>query len=223
LKILVIEDEKNVAGFIKRGLEKEEYTVVVAHDGAEGLNQALTGDYTIVILDLTLPQKDGLTLLRELREAGSQVPVLILSARGTTEDIVSGLDAGSDGYLPKPFEFAELLARVKVLLRRSSQDRGAEVFFADLRLDPVSHKVWRGGKEIDLTGKEYGLLEYLMRNPGTVVTRKQIAENVWEETFDVFTNIADVYVNYLRKKVDADFPAKLIRTVRGQGYALLED
>jgi DNA-binding response OmpR family regulator len=223
VKILVIEDEKNVAGFIKRGLEEEEYTVTIAHDGVEGLKQALTGDYSVVILDLMLPKKDGLTLLRELREAGSQVPVLILSARGTTEDIVSGLDVGSDGYLPKPFTFAELLARVRVLLRRSTQDRGAEVFFADLRLDPVFHKVWRSGTEINLTAKEYALLEYLARNPNTVVSRKMIAENVWEKTFDAFSNIVDVYVNYLRKKVDADFPVKLIRTVRGQGYALSED
>ena len=223
MKILVVEDEIKVAGFIKRGLEADEYSVTVAHDGVEGLKQALTGDYSVVILDLTLPKKDGLTLLHELREAGSLVPVLILSARGTSEDIVSGLDAGSDGYLPKPFAFAELLARVRVLLRRSTQDRGAEVFFADLRLDPVSHKVWRSGTEINLTAKEYGLLEYLVRNPNTVVSRKMIAENVWEETFDVFTNIVDVYVNYLRKKVDADFPVKLIRTVRGQGYALSED
>jgi DNA-binding response OmpR family regulator len=170
-----------------------------------------------------LPKKDGLTVIHELREAGNQVPVLMLTARGTTEDIVSGLDAGSDDYLTKPFAFAELLARVRALLRRSDQDRGAEITFADLRLDPVSHKVWRSGKEIDLTAKEYGLLEYLMRNPNTVRSRLMIAEHCWDYSFDAFTNIIDVYVNYLRKKVDKDFPTKLIHTVRGQGYILREE
>jgi DNA-binding response OmpR family regulator len=222
LKILVVEDEKKVAGLIKRGLEDEEYTVTVVHDGVAGLKQGLEGDYNLVILDLMLPKKDGLTVIHELREAGSHVPVLMLTARGTTDDIVSGLDAGSDDYLAKPFILAELLARVRALLRRSEMDRGAEVLFADLRLDPVSHKVWRSGMEIDLTEKEYGLLEYLMRNPNTVLSRKMIADHVWDYEFDTFTNIIDVYVNYLRKKVDKNFPVKLINTARGQGYILRE-
>jgi DNA-binding response OmpR family regulator len=222
MKILVVEDEKKVAGFIKRGLEEDEYSVTVVHDGVEGLKQALAGEYSLVILDLMLPKKDGLAVIKELREAGNLVPVLMLTARGTTEDIVSGLDAGSDDYLTKPFAFAELLARVRALLRRGEQDRGAEIFFADLRLDPVSHKVWRSGTEIDLTAKEYGLLEYLVRNPNTVLSRAMIAEHVWDYAFDSFTNIIDVYVNYLRKKVDKDYPAKLIHTVRGQGYILRE-
>jgi two-component system, OmpR family, copper resistance phosphate regulon response regulator CusR len=222
MKILVVEDEKKVAGFIKRGLEEDEYSVSVVHDGVEGLKQAQTGEYSLVILDLMLPKKDGLAVIKELREAGSLVPVLMLTARGTTEDIVSGLDAGSDDYLTKPFAFAELLARVRALLRRGEQDRGAEIFFADLRLDPVSHKVWRSGTEIDLTAKEYGLLEYLVRNPNKVLSRAMIAEHVWDYAFDSFTNIIDVYVNYLRKKVDKDYPAKLIHTVRGQGYILRE-
>jgi len=222
MKILVVEDEKKVAGFIKRGLEEDDYTVSVVHDGVEGLKQALTGEYSLVILDLMIPKKDGLAVIKELRESGSLVPVLMLTARGTTEDIVSGLDAGSDDYLTKPFAFAELLARVRALLRRSEQDRGAEIFFADLRLDPVSHKVWRSGTEIDLTAKEYGLLEYLVRNPNTVLSRAMIAEHVWDYAFDSFTNIIDVYVNYLRKKVDKDYPTKLIHTVRGQGYILRE-
>lgn len=222
MKILVIEDEKKVASFIKRGLEEDQYEVAVAHDGADGLKQALSGDFSLLIVDVMLPKKDGLTLVRELREAGKPLPVLMLTARGTTEDIVSGLDAGSDDYLTKPFAFAELTARVRALLRRGEQDRGAEIHFADLRLDPVSHKVWRGGKEIDLTAKEYGLLEYLVRNPNTVLTRAMIAEHVWDYAFDSFTNIIDVYVNYLRKKVDKDYPVKLIHTVRGQGYILRE-
>ncbi|MBT1071239.1 response regulator transcription factor [Pelotalea chapellei] len=222
MKILVVEDEKKVAGFIKRGLEEDQYEVMVTYDGAEGLKQALAGDFSLVILDVMLPKKDGLAVVKELREAGKHIPVLMLTARGTTDDIVSGLDAGSDDYLTKPFAFAELTARVRALLRRGEQDRGAEIHFADLRLDPVSHKVWRGDKEIDLTAKEYGLLEYLVRNPNTVLSRAMIAEHVWDYAFDSFTNIIDVYVNYLRKKVDKDYPTKLIHTVRGQGYILRE-
>ncbi len=222
MKILVVEDEKKVAGFIKRGLEEDSYKVTVTHDGVEGLKLALEEDFSLVILDVMLPKKDGLAVIKELRAAGRHVPVLMLTARDTTEDIVSGLDAGSDDYLTKPFAFAELLARVRALLRRGEQDRGAEILFADLRLDPVAHKVWRSGVEIDLTAKEYGLLEYMMRNPSTVLSRAMIAEHVWDYAFDSFTNIIDVYVNYLRKKVDKDFPVKLIHTVRGQGYILRE-
>lgn len=222
MKILVVEDEKKVAGFIKRGLEEDDYKVSVTYDGAEGLKLALEEDFSLVILDVMLPKKDGLTVIKELRAAGKHVPVLMLTARDTTEDIVSGLDAGSDDYLTKPFAFAELLARVRALLRRGEQDRGAEILFADLRLDPVAHKVWRSGTEIDLTAKEYGLLEYMMRNPNMVLSRAMIAEHVWDYAFDSFTNIIDVYVNYLRKKVDKDFSVKLIHTVRGQGYILRE-
>jgi heavy metal response regulator len=222
MKILVVEDEKKVAGFIKRGLEEDQYEVTVTHDGVDGLKQALEGDYSLIILDLMLPKKDGLSVVKELREAGKRTPVLMLTAKTTTEDIVCGLDAGSDDYLTKPFAFAELTARVRALLRREGQDRGAEITFADLRLDPVSHKVWRGKTEIDLTAKEYGLLEYLMRNPNTVLSRAMIADHVWDYAFDSFTNIIDVYVNYLRKKVDKDFATKLIHTVRGQGYVMRE-
>lgn len=222
MKILVVEDEKKVAGFIKRGLEEDDYSVTIVHDGVEGLKQSQTGEYSLAILDVMIPKKDGLAVIRELREGGSQMPVLMLTARGTTEDIVSGLEAGADDYLTKPFAFAELLARVRALLRRSEQDRGAEIFFADLRLDPVSHKVWRSGNEIDLTAKEYGLLEYLVRNPNKVLSRAMIAEHVWDYAFDSFTNIIDVYVNYLRKKIDKDYSTKLIHTVRGQGYILRE-
>jgi heavy metal response regulator len=222
MNILVVEDEKKVAGFIKRGLEEDGYQVTVTHDGADGLKQALEGDYGMVILDLMLPKKDGLTIVKELREAGKHIPVLILTAKASTEDVVSGLDAGSDDYLTKPFAFSELTARVRALLRREGKDRGAEITFADLRLDPVSHKVWRGKTEIELTAKEYGLLEYLMRNTNTVLSRAMIADHVWDYAFDSFTNIIDVYVNYLRKKVDKDFPVKLIHTVRGQGYVMRE-
>lgn len=222
MKILVVEDEKKVAGFIKRGLEEDGYQVTVTHDGADGLKLALEGDYSLAILDVMLPKKDGLAIVRELREAGKGIPVLMLTAKASTEDVVSGLDAGSDDYLTKPFAFAELTARVRALLRREGRDRGAELTFADLRLDPVSHKVWRGKTEIELTAKEYGLLEYLMRNPNMVLSRAMIADHVWDYAFDSFTNIIDVYVNYLRKKVDKDFPVKLIHTARGQGYVMRE-
>ncbi|APG28527.1 DNA-binding response regulator [Syntrophotalea acetylenivorans] len=222
MRVLVVEDEKKVASFIKRGLEEESFSVDVAYDGEEGLDMAANNPYDVILMDLMLPKKDGLSVIRELREQDIATPVLCLTAKDAVEDIVEGLETGSDDYLTKPFAFGELLARVKALLRRTSKDRGAEIFFADLRLDPVSHKVWRSDKEIDLTAKEYGLLEYFMRNPNEVLTRAMIAEHVWDYTFDSFTNIIDVYVNYLRKKVDRDYDTKLIHTVRGVGYVLKE-
>ncbi len=222
MRVLVVEDEKKVASFIKRGLEEESYSVDVAYDGEEGLEMASSNPYDVIHIDLKKKKKDGLSVIRELREKDIVTPVLCLTAKDAVEDIVEGLDTGSDDYLTKPFAFGELLARVRALLRRTSKDRGAEIYFADLRLDPVSHKVWRSDKEIDLTAKEYGLLEYFMRNPNEVLTRAMIAEHVWDYTFDSFTNIIDVYVNYLRKKVDRDFETKLIHTVRGVGYVLKE-
>ncbi|NTV49483.1 MAG: response regulator transcription factor [Geobacteraceae bacterium] len=222
MKILIVEDEKKVASFIKRGLEDDNYQVTLCYDGVDGLKRANSGDFNLIILDCMLPKKDGLTLLHELRESGNQVPVLMLTAKSETDDIVSGLDAGADDYIAKPFAFAELQARVRALIRRSEQDRGAEIRFADLRLDPVNHKVWRGQAEIVLTAKEYNLLAYMVRNAGNVLTRANIADNCWEYPFETFTNIIDVYINYLRKKVDGKFPTKLIHTVRGQGYILKE-
>ena len=179
-------------------------------------------EYDLILMDVMLPKKDGLSAIKEIREKNIQTPILCLTAKDTVDDIISGLDIGSDDYLTKPFAFAELVARVRALIRRGSQDRGAELYFADLRLDPVGHKVWRSSKEIDLTAKEYALLEYFMRNPNQVLTRTMIAEHVWDYTFDSFTNIIDVYVNYLRKKIDRDFDKKLIHTVRGVGYVLKE-
>lgn len=222
MKILIVEDEKKVASFIKRGLEDDNYQVTLSYDGADGLKRAVSGEFDLIILDCMLPKKDGLTVLHELREAGNQIPVLMLTAKAETTDVVSGLDAGADDYLVKPFAFAELQARVRALIRRSEQDRGAEIRFADLRLDPVNHKVWRGQTEIVLTAKEYNLLAYMVRNAGNVLTRANIADNCWEYPFETFTNIIDVYINYLRKKVDGKFPTKLIHTVRGQGYILKE-
>lgn len=222
MKILVIEDEKKIASFIKRGLEEGSYQVTLSHDGVDGFKRASSDEFDLIILDRMLPKKDGLSVLHELRSTGNQVPVLMLTAKAETDDVVSGLDAGADDYLAKPFVFAELLARVKALLRRSEQDRGAEIRFADLRLDPVNHKVWRGQIPIALTAKEYNLLAYMVRNAGNVLTRANIADNCWEYPFETFTNIIDVYINYLRKKVDGKFPNKLIHTVRGQGYILKE-
>jgi len=222
MKILIVEDEKKVASFIKRGLEDDSYQVTLSYDGVDGLKRASSGEFDLIILDYMLPKKDGLIVLRELREAGNQIPVLMLTAKAETADIVSGLDAGADDYLLKPFAFAELQARVRALIRRSEQDRGAEIRFADLRLDPVNHKVWRGQAEIVLTAKEYNLLAYMVRNAGTVLSRANIADNCWEYPFEKFTNIIDVYINYLRKKVDGKFPTKLIHTIRGQGYILKE-
>jgi heavy metal response regulator len=223
MKILVVEDEKKVASFIKRGLEEEKYEVVTIHDGEEGLNTASEKSFDLIILDVMLPKMDGVSIMKELRARKVLTPVLMLTAKNEVEDIVAGLDSGSDDYLTKPFAFAELLARVRALLRRSELDRGAEIRFSDLRLDPVTHKVWRAEKVIDLTAKEYALLEYLVRNPNQVLTRNMIAEHVWDYTFDSFTNIIDVYVNYLRKKIDRDAEKKLIHTVRGVGYILREE
>ncbi|HDR46414.1 MAG TPA: response regulator transcription factor, partial [Geoalkalibacter subterraneus] len=189
MRILVVEDEKKVASFIKRGLEEEGYAVDVAYDGDDGLDLAEHTPYDLILMDVMLPKKDGITVIREMRGRDIATPVLCLTAKDTVDDIVQGLDSGSDDYLTKPFAFAELLARVRALIRRGTQDRGAELRFADLRLDPVTHKVWRSEKEIDLTSKEYALLEYMMRNPNQVLTRTMIAEHVWDYTFDSFTNI----------------------------------
>lgn len=222
MRILVVEDEKKVAGFIKRGLEEEEFLVDVAHDGEEGVRMAMDVDYDLILMDVMLPKMDGLSAIKEIRARNNRTPVLCLTAKDNVDDIVAGLDSGSDDYLTKPFAFAELISRAKALIRRGSQDRGAELVFADLRLDPVGHKVWRGNQEIELTAKEYSLLEFFMRNPNQALTRTMIAEHVWDYTFDTFTNIIDVYVNYLRKKIDRDFDNKLIQTVRGVGYILKE-
>lgn len=222
MRILLVEDEEKVASFVKRGLEEEDYQVEISTDGEAGLELALNNHYDLIIMDVMLPKKDGLTVIRELREKNEEVPILCLTAKDSVDDVVAGLNSGSDDYLTKPFAFAELTARVRALLRRPQLDRGAEIFFSDLRLDPVAHKVWRSDQLIELTAKEYSLLEYFVRNPNQTLTRTQIAEHVWDYTFDSFTNIIDVYVNYLRKKVDKDFSVRLIHTVRGVGYVMKE-
>lgn len=223
MKILVVEDDKKIANFIKRGLEGEKYEVEVVHDYEEGYRRVLDGAYGLVILDVVLAKTDGLTLVRDLREKKILAPVLILTAKNTVEDVVAGLDAGADDYMKKPFAFPELLARVKALQRRSEQERGAKLYFADLCLDPVSHKVWLNETLIDLTAKEYELLHFFVRHPNQILTRNMIAEEVWQGGFDAFTNIIDVYVNYLRKKINRGKDKKLIHTVRGVGYILKEE
>lgn len=220
MKILIVDDDKKIADFIKRGLEEEGYEITVVYNGQQAIETALQQHFDLLILDVMLPGKDGLSVVSELRRNNVTSAVLMLTAKDSTQDIVAGLDAGSDDYLTKPFAFAELSARVRALAMRSGRDRGAVLTVADLMLDPVARKVWRDEKQIDLTAKEYGLLEYLVRNVDKVVTRTMIAEKVWEHTFDNFTNIIDVYINYLRKKVDKGFSCKLIHTVRGQGYTI---
>ena len=222
MRILVVEDERKVSTFIQRGLEEEGFSVDVAFDGEEGLRKAEAEPFDLILMDVMLPKMDGLTAIKSLRDKDIRTPVLCLTARDSVDDKVSGLDIGADDYLAKPFAFVELVARCRALIRRGSNDRGAEILFADLRLDPVAHKVWRAGEEITLTSKEYALMEYFIRNPNRVLTRLMIAENVWDYTFDSFTNIIDVYVNYLRNKIDQKFDKKLIHTVRGAGYALKE-
>ncbi|MGE0682690.1 MAG: winged helix-turn-helix domain-containing protein [Candidatus Binatia bacterium] len=222
MHILLVEDEKKVASFVQRGLEAEHYSVDVAYDGEEGLTRLFDGEYDMVILDVMLPKRDGLSLLREARKRGVQLPMLLLTARDTLPDKVAGLDQGADDYLTKPFAFEELLARVRALLRRGTPTQPVTLVLADLSLDPSSRQVTRAGIKIDLTAKEFALLEFFLRNPGRVLSRALIAQHVWGVDFDTFTNVIDVYVKYLRKKIDADFEPKLIHTVRGAGYVLKE-
>jgi len=220
MRILVIEDEVKIAQFIKRGLKEEGYAVDVANDGEEGHFLLSSNEYDAIILDLMLPKIDGLTLCRTLRKEGNQTPIVMLTAKDTVKDKVKGLDSGADDYLPKPFAFEELLARVRVLLRKKDSRVQTQLKVGDLSLDLLTHKVTRGDREIDLTVKEYALLEYLMRNAGNIVTRTMISEHVWDINFDTFTNVIDVYINYLRNKIDSGFPDKMIHTVRGKGYLL---
>jgi len=220
MRILIVEDEKKVASFIKKGLEEEHYAVDNAYDGESGLYMTEVNEYDLVVLDLMIPKIDGLEVLKRIRANRNNVPILVLTAKDSVEDIVRGLDAGCDDYLTKPFEFLEFLARIRALLRREKIDKEPILKIADLTLSLVTHKVMRGGKEIDLTAKEYSLLEYFMRNPDKILTRTMISEHVWDYHFDSMTNLVDVYVNYLRKKIDRGFELKLIHTVRGVGYLL---
>jgi heavy metal response regulator len=223
MRILVIEDEKKVASFIKKGLEEEHYAVDTAYDGETGLYMADVNEYDLIVLDLMIPKIDGLEVLKRIRSNKNNVPILVLTAKDTVEDIVKGLDSGCDDYLTKPFNFVVFLARIRALLRREKIEKEPLLKIADLTLSPVTHKVTRRGKEIELTSKEYALLEYFMRNPDKVLTRTMISEHVWDYHFDSLTNVIDVYVNYLRRKIDKDFEPKLIHTIRGVGYILSAD
>ncbi len=220
MHILLVEDEKKVASFIQRGLEAEHYTVDVAHDGELGLIRVFDGDYDLLILDVMLPKRDGLSVLHKVRRHKLNIPVLLLTARDTVADKVAGLDHGADDYLTKPFAFEELLARVRALLRRGAPMPAPVLTLADLRLDLVTRQVTRANKRIELTAKEFALLEFFLRHPGRVLSRTLIAQHVWGVDFDTFTNVIDVYVNYLRKKIDTDCESKLLHTVRGAGYVL---
>jgi heavy metal response regulator len=223
MHILVVEDETKVARFIKRGLEAAHYSVDVERDGEAGLQRLLDGDYDLVILDVMLPKLDGFGVMKEIRQQKMKTPILLLTARVTVADKVMGLDLGADDYLTKPFAFEELLARVRALLRRGSTSGPAVLAIADLRLDPVTRVVTRGGRRIDLTPKEFALLEFLLRRRDHILSRAVIAQHVWGVDYDTFTNVIDVYVNYLRKKIDGESEVKLIQTVRGVGYVLKEE
>jgi heavy metal response regulator len=222
MRVLVIEDEKKIANFIRRGLKEEGHSVDTAYDGDEGYFLASSEKYDLIVLDVMLPKMDGIGLCRKLRNENNVTPIILLTAKDSVKDKVTGLDAGADDYLTKPFAFEEFLARTRVLLRKRDTTRTTKLQVGDLVLDLLAHKVTRSGKEVDLTTKEYSLLEYLMRNVGAVVTRTMISEHVWDVNFDTYTNVIDVYINYLRNKIDRDHDVKLIHTLRGRGYMLKE-
>lgn len=227
MNILVIEDEQKVASFLKNGLEEQGYAVDVAYDGYTGEKLAMSKTYHIILLDVIIPVTNGIDLCKKIKSFGADIPILMLTALGTTDDKVAGLDSGADDYLVKPFEFKELLARIRALSKRSQLRQqsayAANVLkVADLTLDLDKKVAVRGGRTISLTAKEFSLLEYLIRNKGKVVSRPAIAEHVWDVTFDTGTNVVEVYVNILRKKIDKDFADKLIQTRIGLGYVIKE-
>ena len=220
VRILLVEDEPRMANVIAKGLREQSYAVDVAQDGAAGLYQASINDYDVIILDVLLPQRDGYEVCRELRARGDSTPVLMLTARAAVDDRLTGFDAGADDYLTKPFSFRELLARIRALLRRDSQLRPDILEIEDLVVDAASHRVSRANDEVQLTAKEYALLEYLARRAGQLVSRAEIAAHVWDDTFDPFSNAIEVYINRLRKKIDGKHSHKLLHTRRGEGYIL---
>jgi DNA-binding response OmpR family regulator len=224
-KILLIEDEKNVASFIKKGLEEAGYDVVAAYNGLMGWNKAKADRYDLLIIDRMLPEMDGTEICRRVRDRyGFEIPVILLTALGSTDDVVAGLDTGADDYMTKPFHFRELLARVHALLRRKTPETESRICrIADLELNDDTKVVTRGGRPIHLTSKEYKLLFYFLTNPGRVLSREQILEHVWNVEFDMGTNTVDVYINYLRNKIDKPFDTRLIHTVIGMGYVMREE
>mgnify|MGYP001084849311 CR=1 FL=1 len=220
MRILVVEDSRRLAGIIRRGLLEEGYAVDNAYDGEEAEYMAETTPFDVIILDIMLPKKDGLAVCRDLRAKNVNAPVLMLTAKDTVEDKVTGLDSGADDYLVKPFAFSELLARIRALLRREVQPRAQRLQVGDLALDPQTREAWRGGSHMDLTAKEYAILEYFMRRPNVVVTRTMLGESVWDYEFDGISNIIDVYVRRIRRKIDREGQDSLIQTVRGAGYRM---
>jgi DNA-binding response OmpR family regulator len=219
MQILVVEDDSRIAGFIEKGLEESGYDVTVADNGEDGYLEARVNPYDLVVLDLMLPGMDGIDVARKLRAESKRVPILMLTARDTEADKVRGLDVGADDYLTKPFSFNEFLARIRALLRRESLSRSSVLRVGDLEVDTAAHVVRRGGQEIELSGREYALLEYLAYGAGRVITRDQLRDHVWGES-DVWSNVVDVYIGYLRAKIDGPFGTPLIHTVRGLGYTL---
>lgn len=220
MRILLVEDEPAAALILAKGLREHTFAVDLAPDGETALEQEYLNDYDLIILDVMLPRKDGIEVCRQLRSTGSTIPILMLTARDAVENRIEGLDAGADDYLVKPFDFHELLARVRALLRRSPSLRPDTIKLADLTIDTRAHQVRRAGATVELTAKEFALLEYLARRAGEVVTRSDIAEHVWDENFDPFSNLIEVYIQRLRRKIDDEHKVKLIRTRRGAGYLL---
>lgn len=223
MRILVVEDERKLSSVIKRGLKELHYAVDLADNGDEALFMAETNPYDLIILDIMLPGKDGIFICRQLRKKQNDTPILMLTARDDEEDKISGLDSGADDYLTKPFSFPEFLARVRALLRRKNTEKSTGLKVADLVLDQRTHKVHRAGIEIELTPTEYSLLEYLMINVGHVITRTMISEHVWNEDFDSYSNVINVYINYLKKKIDHGHAKQLIHSMRGVGYILKDE
>ena len=223
MRVLLVEDDGRIANFVAKGLRENAYAVDVAADGENALYQISVNDYDAIVLDVMLPLKNGFDVCRELRAGDVKTPVLMLTARDAVEDRIAGLDYGADDYLTKPFAFEELLARLRALLRRSAEIRPPRITIADLEIDTTAQRVWRGGREIALTIKEYALLEYLAREKGKVIGRAEIAEHVWDENFDAFSNLIDVYIKRLRSKMDENFDVQLIHTRRGAGYFLSEN
>ncbi len=223
MRILIVEDEKRLAAHLKKGLEENHLAVDVSHDGEDGLFMLNTNEYDLVVLDILLPGKTGLEILKEARKSGMNMPIILLTAKDAVEDKVHGLDLGADDYLVKPFSFVELMARIRALIRRGKVSFQTQLMVADLTLDIAAHRLYRNGQAIDLTNKEFALLEFFMRNLNTVLTRTQIAEHVWDYySFDSLTNVIDVFVNRLRNKIDKDSANKLIHTIKGVGYVMKE-
>jgi len=222
MRVLIVEDEKKTSSFVRKALQAESFAVDVMVNGEDALLAAANTPFDAIVLDIMLPGRDGLSVLRQLRERKNTTPVLLLSARGEVNERVEGLNAGADDYLPKPFELAELVARVRALTRRGGENKSTSLHVADLALDTVTHKAQRGGMEIELTAREYRLLEFLMRSTSRLCGRMMILQKVWDYDFDPGTNLIDVYIRRLREKIDTDFEPKLLHTVRGAGYVLKE-